>query len=140
MLFGAPMTVVFDGRDVLFGSLRKRFTGERPASLQEPTVGVPLQGLAGRGGIDDSALLLAGEESVWLFADAYCSAILGTEVVLYPSSRVVGDCASFEASDGMIFVAESVETFAAGSYAQGRGTIEIAEPRVREDEHESLRL
>ena len=46
--------------------------------------------------------------------------MLGTEVVLCLSSRVVGDRAFFVTNDGMVLVAERVDTSAAVGYVQER--------------------
>ena len=49
--------------------------------------------------VDDGALLLAVEGHLWLLAKESGGAKLGTEVVLGPSSRVVGDRAFFVIGD-----------------------------------------
>ena len=69
------------------------------------------------------------ERYVWLFAEEHGSAELGTEVVLGPSGRVVADKPFFVTSDGMgVFVAERVETSAAGGHVQER--VEVMEAMI----------
>ena len=64
----------------------------RPASRQEPPAVFLLLGSEDDADVDNSALLLfAGEEYLWILAEECGDGKLGAEVVLGPSSRVVGD-------------------------------------------------